>query len=97
MARNKVEDFEELVFRKATLFRAVLFQPRGMSKQHEYPTFKQATDKAATLRDEHGRTGMVYAISPDGRSVCISRSEWARYCRIEEELTATRKEPTYGR
>jgi hypothetical protein len=83
--RTALNAFEDKVFSDASEFTAVLFAPHGQTTRQAFSTFPQAKAAAENLRDEYGRSGMIYANTKAGRSICISRKDWDRYLAMWQE------------
>lgn len=81
----EIDAYEELVFRNADRFTATLFAPRGATRRQDFTDFPSAIKAATALIDEYGRTGLLYACTPAGRSICIARKDWDRYLTIWKE------------
>jgi len=82
----KVEDYDLGIFVEANSFSAVLRAGRGQGVRYDYDNYPEAMAKADALRDAQGRQGLLYAIAPSGRSVCIDRKDRARYSALWQEL-----------
>lgn len=82
MKRSHARDaFDAEIVRRAVLFTAVLFQPRGATIRREFGTLAEAISAAGEMRDDFGRTGLVYAVTAEGREAEVPRRDWPRWLR----------------
>lgn len=56
---------------RAAYFTAVLFQGRGRYDRREAATLPEIRAIAGGMSDEFGRRAMIYAVTPEGRSIPI--------------------------
>jgi hypothetical protein len=77
MRRRYARDaYDEDIIRRAVVFTAIPFQPRGHTIRRDFATLAEAIRCASTMRDPYGRTGLVYAITAEGRVAQVEREQW---------------------
>lgn len=78
-------EYEDEVFRKAVQFVAVLYKSGRAPLRHEFLDFPTAAKEALKLKDDQGRTGLLYAVTDAGRSVCLDRVRWPHFEELWKE------------
>ena len=74
--KTRVE-WEEIVFKNASYFRVSWREGPGKIESHVYSNFPDAAIAAFDNKRK-----LVYAVTGQGRWVCLPRSEWRKYLDI---------------
>jgi hypothetical protein len=84
-SRDRRRAYDTEVVRNAKYFTAVLWQPRGQSRRLEFSDLGKAMRAASEMRDEHGRTALLYAIDAHGHDAELSRKDWQHWLDVWRE------------
>ena len=71
--RKKTDDIDTAMVEGAAYFTASIFLGRGKYETEDHPSLEIAREAAIRLKAaaQNGRRGMVYAVSPQGRSTLV--------------------------
>lgn len=78
---NNIDEFEERIFRNATIFNVVRF---GVPAGSEIAT-TDSFPKALALASEKPRS-IIYAATTEGRAFCIPKKQYLKYSQIWLEV-----------
>lgn len=82
------ESWERSVFLEATEFTSALVGGGvGGRSVNRYGTLAEALADASSpeRRDKWGRRPLVYAVTPQGRSVCLDEKDWPMWRKLDKE------------
>jgi hypothetical protein len=82
-----LDAWERSVFMEATHFTVALFRGRGRYDHQEYKDFNEALT-AVEQPSNNGRPRLLYAVTREGRSVCLDRADrpaWLELWQTKQE------------
>jgi hypothetical protein len=80
---KSLDEWEREIAAHAALFTVVRFLGRGKRERHEYRPDQFAEALAHARQKVVGQPFAIYAVSAEGRSVCLERSKddlWVELC-----------------